>query len=344
MRRETFFVGGRYAGLDTERVMQGQMCVESLCPETVSRPYPLVMIHGTGQTAVNWLTTPDGRPGWAPWFAEQGWHVYLVDQPGRGRSAWQPGVDAPLTPTSLHFVERFFTAPSDFNLWPQAHLHTQWPGGPGKGRAGDPVFDQFFASQVASLPRTESERAMREAGAALLDRIGPCVLLVHSQAGLFGWLIADACPGLVKGIVALEPAGPPYQDLLARPDAERRAYGLTGESLTYDPPVTEESPLNCAETSTSEGPGLAKCWSQAGTPRRLVNLAHVPTVVITGEASYHAAYDHCTVNYLRQAGVTVDFIRLPTVGIHGNGHMMMLEKNSSEIAALVDSWLRSHIV
>ena len=343
MKRETFFVGGRYAGPDTARVMQGQMCVESLCPEIVSRRYPLVMIHGTGQTAVNWLTTPDGRPGWGPWFAEEGWHVYLVDQPGRGRSAWQPGVDAALTSTALHFVERFLTAPGEFNLWPQARLHTQWPGGPGKGRAGDPVFDQFFASQVASLPRTESERAMRDAGMALIDRIGPCVLLVHSQAGLFGWLVADACPGLVKGIVALEPAGPPCQDLSAKPSAEK-AYGLTGESLTYDPPVTEDSPLSFAEMPASEGPGLVRCWSQAGTPRRLANLAGVPTVIITGEASYHAAYDHCTVNYLRQAGVTVDFIRLANRGIYGNGHMMMLEKNSSEIAALVDSWLCSQIV
>ncbi len=46
------------------------------------------------------------------------------------------------------------------------------------------------------------------------------------------------------------------------------------------------------------------------------------------EASYHAPYDHCTVAYLRQAGVRTDFIRLADHGIRGNGHMMMMEKNS----------------
>lgn len=343
MRRQTFFVGGSYAGPETARVMQGQMCVESLCPDAVTQLCPLVMIHGGGQTATNWLTTPDGRPGWAPWFAEHGWHVYLVDQPGRGRSAWQPGLDAPLKPTALHLIERFFTAPAAFNLWPQARLHTQWPGGPSKGRAGDPVFDQFFASQVPSLPRSESEQAMRAAGAALLDRIGPCVLLVHSQAGLFAWLIADACPGLVKGVVALEPSGPPFKDSAGKPGAEDRVFGLTGERLTYDPPVTEQSPLSFVEATEVESPDLARCWSQAGTPRRLVHLADVPTVIVTAEASYHAMFDHCTVNYLRQAGVAADFIRLEEAGLRGNGHMMMLEENSAEIAALVHDWMMSNV-
>ncbi len=343
MRRETFFVGGSYAGPENARVMQGQMCVESWQPDMVTRPYPLVLIHGGGQTAANWLTTPDGRPGWASFFTGQGWHVYLLDQPARGRSAWQPGVDAALTPTPLHFVERFFTAPAAFNLWPQARLHTQWPGGPNKGRAGDPVFDQFFASQVPSLPRAESERAMRAAGAALIQRIGPCVLLVHSQAGLFGWLIADACPGQVKGIVALEPSGPPYKDPAAKPGAGERAFGLTGERLTYEPPVTDDQPLDFTEAPFAEGPNLAPCWSQAGTPRRLVHLAGVPTVIVTAEASYHAAFDHCTVNYLRQAGVEADFIRLEDAGLRGNGHMMMIEKNSDEIAAMINDWLNRKI-
>jgi len=49
------------------------------------------------------------------------------------------------------------------------------------------------------------------AGVALLDRIGPAVLVTHSQARPFGWLIGDARPALVKGIVAMEPQGPPIQ-------------------------------------------------------------------------------------------------------------------------------------
>jgi pimeloyl-ACP methyl ester carboxylesterase len=218
--------------------------------------------------------------------------------------------------------------------WPQAELHTQWPGGADKGRAGDPVFDQFYASQVASLTNPESEKLMQTAGAALLDRIGPAVLITHSQAGLFGWLIADARPGLVKGIVALEPAGPPYKDSLFRSGFDRES-GLTSLPLTYEPPLTPEAPLEFEE--------LGGCWLQRGVARRLVNLAGVPTAVVTSEASYHAVFDHCTVAYLHQAGVEAEFIRLADRGIHGNGHMMMLEKNSLDIAALVEEWLICHV-
>ena len=56
-------------------------------------------------------------------------------------------------------------------------------------------------------------------------------------------------------------------------------------------------------------------------------------------ASYHAAYDHCTANYLTQAGVRNTMIKLGEAGIHGNGHMMMLEKNSDDIARVMREWL-----
>src|SRR6185295_14449294 len=57
------------------------------------------------------------------------------------------------------------------------------------------------------------------------------------------------------------------------------------------------------------------------------------------EASYHAAYDHCTVKYLQQAGVHPEWVKLADAGIHGNGHMMMLEKNNMDIAAAMSRWL-----
>ena len=62
-------------------------------------------------------------------------------------------------------------------------------------------------------------------------------------------------------------------------------------------------------------------------------------LIVTSEASYHAPYDHCTVKYLEQAGVHPTWIKLAESGIHGNGHMMMLEKNNQEIAQLMAKWL-----
>jgi pimeloyl-ACP methyl ester carboxylesterase len=55
-----------------------------------ARPYPLVLVHGGSHSGVVWTSTPDGRPGWAPYFAERGWPVYVVDWPGVGRSGFAP--------------------------------------------------------------------------------------------------------------------------------------------------------------------------------------------------------------------------------------------------------------
>jgi pimeloyl-ACP methyl ester carboxylesterase len=59
-----------------------------------------------------------------------------------------------------------------------------------------------------------------------LDRIGPAIILTHSQSGPFGWLIADARPNLVKAIVALEPSGPPFEDPVLREGAARECAAV----------------------------------------------------------------------------------------------------------------------
>jgi pimeloyl-ACP methyl ester carboxylesterase len=342
---EYFYVGGTYSGTAGNRVMTGQMYVEVLRPPRVQQPYPLVFFHGAWQTGTNWIATPDGRPGWADYFLGRGYLVYLVDQPARGRSAWQASVNGPLggvPPTAT--VEQRFTAPEVGGNWPQAKRHTQWPGdGDRKGRAGDPVFDAFYATQVPSLASAvETQTLVKAAGAALLDKIGPAILVTHSQAGPFGWLIADARPSLVRGIVAVEPGGPPFQNAVAD-ENPARPWGLADIPLTYAPPASQPGDLKTVQQSTADGPGLSRCWKQADPPRQLARLHDIPILVATGEASYHAVYDHCTAQFLTQAGATNTFLRLESQGIRGNGHMMMLEKNSMEIAAAIHSWIAAHV-
>jgi hypothetical protein len=64
---------------------------------------------------------------------------------------------------------------------------------------------------------------------------------------------------------------------------------------------------------------------------------------VTAEASYHSVYDHCTLKYLMQAGVKATGMRLADHDAHGNGHMVMIEKNNLQIAGLLADWL-SHTV
>jgi len=306
------------------------------------------VFSGGGQSGLNYTGTPDGREGWMQFFLRQGYAVYVLDQPSRGRSPHQPEV-GPQLRRAVEWVQQRFTAPERSNLWPQATLHTQWPGA---GVAGDPVFDQFFAQNYPSVASFARQQELnRDAGAALLDRIGPAILLTHSQSGTFGWLVADVRPALVKAIVAMEPSGPPVYDNVEKgaPDwfedgPLSKAYGLTALPLAYDPPINDPTELKFVRQGKPDASNLVRCWAQSEPARTLINLRNIPVLVVQAEASYHAAYDHCTVAYLRQARVsTVRFVRLADVGIKGNGHMLMLEKNNLEIAAVVAKWLRESV-
>jgi pimeloyl-ACP methyl ester carboxylesterase len=335
-----FFVGGRKTPVKDDAVMDGQMFVQFQIPALQKHPYPIVMIHGQGQSGTNFLSTPDGRAGWADFFLHQGYAVYVVDQPLRGRSAYHSDIDGPISAPTINYIEKRFTAPEKFGLWPQAKLHTQWPGA---GVSGDAIFDQFYASQMpSSTDYVRMDELNRDAGLALLERIGPAIVLTHSRSGTFGWLLADARPDLVKGIVAVEPNGPPFWDAVPSPAVFVRKWGITYLPLTFVPALKDPSELAPAQEPAADGPDLVRCWE----PARKVTLPRLqghPILIVASEASYHAAYDHCTAKFLAAAGVKNDFVRLADRGIRGNGHMMMLEKNSDQIAQFIAQWLDANV-
>jgi pimeloyl-ACP methyl ester carboxylesterase len=120
---------------------------------------------------------------------------------------------------------------------------------------------------------------------------------------------------------------------------QSKLWGLAAVKLTYGG-VSDASELAFIQQDKPDSPDLMKCWRQKEPARPLANLQRIPVVIISSEASYHASYDHCTAQYLAQAGVKNDFIRLADRGIKGNGHMMMLEKNNLAIAAVMADWLK----
>jgi pimeloyl-ACP methyl ester carboxylesterase len=170
-----------------QMAMTGQLYVEKLSPRPASSnaPLPIIFIAGAAQTGTNFLDTPDGRPGWASYFVSKGHTVYLSDQPARGRSFWYPGQGSLGTIGSPDLVSDIFTDVSNNgDQWPQAKLHMQWPG---TGRIGDPTFDTFYRSQMQfQTDRLLSEEQNAQAYTALVDLIGSCYVISHSQAGAYG--------------------------------------------------------------------------------------------------------------------------------------------------------------
>ena len=343
-----FFVGGKFTDVNGRQVMSGQAYVEFQMPRRQTQPYPLVIIPGAAQTATNFTGTPDGREGWAEFFLRRGYAVYIVEQPGRARSGYQPDVNGPQAYPNVKSVEDRFTAPERAMLWPQAKLHTQWPG---TGVAGDPAFDQFYASQVPFVQKPDVTQALnRDAGVALLDKIGPAIVMTHSQSGPYGWAMLDARPTLVKALVQVEPTFPPVHDVdfIGAPDYFRdgpvaRPWGLTSIPITYAPAVSDPSQLEFVQQDKPDGPGLLRCWLQKDPARQLPGLQKAPIVIVTGEASFHAPYEHCTIKYLHQAGVSPTWIDLGKEGIHGNGHMIMLEKNNLQVADVIAKWMAKSV-
>ncbi len=354
-----FYAGGRYDKDHPDQHYVGQMYVEYQIPADQRHPYPIVLIHGGGQTGAGWWTTSDGRPGWAQYFLRRGYAVYVVDQVARGRSPYSPEVYGEMSAQPLGYVVQKFTAQEKEKLWPQAALHTQWPG---TGEPGDPTFDQYWASNIPGMENRVMQAQMNiDALAALLDRIGPSIILVHSQSGAYAWPLAQMRPALVKAIVAAEPSGPPVHDVVVksiqrfdvawdgatkqtdddyyRDNPGVKRYGLGNTPLEYTPAVTADSPLDFVQQEKPERPDLSRCWMQKEPARKLPLVGERPVLLIEAEASFYAGYNHCNVAYLRQAGVPVEFIKLADIGIKGNGHMMMMEKNSDDIARVIADWL-----
>jgi hypothetical protein len=261
------------------------MYVQYFLPAERRGAVPLLMWHGGGLTGVTYETKPDGGEGWLNWFLKKGWDVYNSDAVERGRAGW------------AMYPEVFSTEPV---FLPVANPWERFRIGPGPGSFSTrktnpgtqfPVehYEEFVKQNV---PRwTSNDAPTLAAYVALVDRVCPCVLLFHSQAGQFGFKAAQARPDKIKALVAVEPAA-------------------------------------------------------VGDVAQVARLAEIPTLVIYGDFIDQDARwptirrnGVAFANAVNHAGGKVEVVDLPKIGINGNSHMMMMDKNSSEIATLIQAWL-----
>lgn len=199
-------------------------------------------------------------------------------------------------------------------------------------------------SQSDALPEQNLQaRLTANALVALLDEIGPAILVPHSQPGWPAWRVADRRPNLVMALLQLEPGGPPVFALEPLFPPIEVPWGLSFQRITYRPAASDPSELSFVQVPVSDDPYVTSCWLQQEPARELPRLQKVPILLLTSESGYNTLWDPCTSRYLTQAGVEHTWIRLDQIGIHGNGHFYFIERNSDRVAGVVLRWLKEHI-
>ncbi|KAI9893998.1 MAG: hypothetical protein M1814_004768 [Vezdaea aestivalis] len=348
-RKYAYYGGDLVAAPDnaSDHIYDGAVYIEQLTPanQLPVQPNPIVLVHGAGGSGLVWLDTPDGRQGWADMFLYLGYTVFVVDMAYMGRSQPANWLKNSTFPTETQ-VANGFTAPEKAQLWPQANLHTQWPG---NGLPGDPIFDTFYRLSTATpkpIYMKTHEQKMRLALTSLLKLIGRSTIIVHSMGALSGWQAADSVPELCSSLVLIAPLGPPFENVLEDSGATR-GFGLTNSFINYDPPLTSGSDLQTERVGDGGPPGpdpgptghYSCLLQKSGTVKKLKNISQVKQLYVVGEADFVQTFANCTVQYLRQGGVTVDFMDLKEFGIRGNGHFVFMELNSRIIFGKVARWI-----
>jgi pimeloyl-ACP methyl ester carboxylesterase len=182
------------------------MYVEYMIPAKKTRMWPVVMIHGSNHTGKTFGTTPDGREGWATYFARHDIPVYVVDHAGRGRSGFDPTpfnqarVDS--SPALIPNLARGTIEAQFTNFRFGATAGVWWPD----SRFPQAYAEQYYAQLLGNSEATISGGGTNTVNALvkLLDKIGPAIVMVHSQSGSYGLDVLRQRPNLVKGFIDVE--------------------------------------------------------------------------------------------------------------------------------------------
>jgi hypothetical protein len=348
-RKGFYFAGGSYWGEKGREVMRGAMYTEVWVPKRVRQPQPVVLFAANGQTGVQWEQTPDGRPGWAYRLLENGYVVYLTDYPARGRSGYVPlpGPDGK-TPIDGNFGIR--TALELERIWTNARERGDFRSRRtihnGRAREGRRSGLRCVHEKPGSIRGSVGDAGARRGHCtARCDRLPGHH--VHAFDGRrIGFDITEARSQRVPLMVALEPGGPQFGGVdtaKVQPGPRNpNSWGLTTSKYEYDPPAASPADLKTVLEEKQERPDEVRCWMQQEPARKLAHWRNIRVLMASANATYHRVYDPCIPKFLKQAGVQVEFHRLEDVGIRGNSHVMMLEKNSDEIIKWIMTWLQKN--
>lgn len=272
-------------------------------------PYPIVMLHGAGQSARSWGTTPDGREGFQTLFLRRGFATYLVDQPRRGQ-AGRSMVATTLTPAA---DEQLWFNQFRLGVWPHYFHGVQFP-------QGQDALDQYFRQMTPNTGPFDIQ-IIAEAMSAVLDKTGPAILFTHSQGGGPGWYTAMRSDK-VKAIVAFEP----------------------GSSFVF-PEQALPAPMPSAfDTLKGDPVPQASFLALTRIPILILygdNIPAKPTAMPAQDSwRVRLAMARLWRDRVNKNGGDVTVIHLPEMGIKGNTHFPFSDLNNRQIADLVSEFLK----
>jgi pimeloyl-ACP methyl ester carboxylesterase len=272
-----------------------------------ARKLPLVFWHGHGQSGKTWETTPDGREGFQTIFLRRRFPVYVLDQPRRGRAARSTqSLNVAAAPD-----EQLWFGIFRLGIWPELY--------PGVSFSREPeALNQFFRQMVPNTAPYDVQVNV-DAVSALFTKIGPGILVTHSQSGALGWRTAAKSPN-VRAIVAYEPGG----DFIF-PEGE--APSVPFGNRTFTPPTV---PLP-----------------------DFVQLTRIPIVIYYGDnipdqPSTNPGQEQWRVflqvarlwrDAVNRHGGDVTVVHLPEIGIRGNTHFPMSDLNNVQVADHLSHYL-----
>lgn len=278
-----------------------------------AREYPLVLLHGFGQSSRTWETTADGREGFSTLLLRDGYGVYLLDQPRRG----QAGNSTAPTELKAATSDQFWFGQFRIGLWPQKFAGSQFP-------AGDAAMDQFLRMITPDTGPSDRE-AIAKGVAAAVDRAGPSILVTHSAGGGLGWLAALKTPN-VRGIVAYEPGSG-----FIFPEGEAPApienSGFWGAFKPVAIPMAEFLKLTKYPIVVYYGDNI---------PSEPTTQPHQDYWRVAVQMAKLWAQ---TVN---RHGGHVEVVQLPEKGLKGNTHFPMSDLNNREVEKLLVEWLHEN--
>ena len=87
------------------------------------------------------------------------------------------------------------------------------------------------------------------------------------------------------------------------------------------------------------------------SPGQIATLAKIPILVVFGDhlsdvpGIWSMAFDSCKkfVAQMKAAGGDAEMMHLPEMGIKGNSHMLMQDKNNLQLADLILNWIDAHV-